>query len=92
MGRPTGFMERSPSSSKTAQYETELCKASHGQCPRIVKSSSFLGAAGEPLAPVHVHVSSCEENAGDLETVFPMVDGGQEIVEAAAGARLVLMG
>lgn len=90
MGRPTGFMERSPSSSKTAQYETELCKASHGQCPGIVKSS--LGAAGEPLAPIHVHVSSCEENAGDLETVFLMVDGGQDILEAAAGARLVLMG
>lgn len=42
--------------------------------------------------PVHVHVSSCEENAGDLEMVFPMVDGGQGSLKAAAKARLVLMG
>lgn len=42
--------------------------------------------------PVHVHAFSCEENAGDLETVFPMVDGGQGSLRAAAEARLVLMG
>lgn len=41
---------------------------------------------------IHVHVSSYEENAANLQTVFLMVDGGQGSPKATAEARLVLMG
>lgn len=56
----------------------------------ILRGLSFLGARGGNFAPTHA--PSCEENAVALETTAFLVDEGHRSLEAAAEARLVLMG
>lgn len=80
-------MERSLSFGEpheTAQQERELGRSHDPQ------RSFFLGARGGNFAPTHA--PSCEENAVALETTAFLVDEGHRSLEAAAEARLVLMG
>lgn len=87
-------MERSlhsMKSSKTTQYEGESFARHHTDS--VSGSSKVLPSWEQQKGLLHpIHIPSCEENAGDLETTFLMVDGGQVSLEAGGDARLVLMG
>ena len=95
LGRPTRLTERSLSPRKfsgTARYERELCKASQRQCRRILRGSSFLGAAGRAFAPHPCSPAMKRVRVTFEDHCIPDGGWGQGSLLAVAEVRLVLMG